>query len=121
MLLLIIFSKTEKQSETSREQLKSFITERLPTAIAKTCTSLDLITQKAWETVANAERNHDEKIKLQALSLIKETEADKIEIVSNVYIVDQLISTVEEKEKQKQPLRFVEREEEEIEQEQNEE
>jgi len=84
----LIFLDIQWIRETSRAQLKTFITERLPTAIAKTCTSLDIITQKAWETVANAERDRDEKTKLQALNLIKETEADKLEVVSNVNIVD---------------------------------
>ena len=83
--------------QQARQQIKEFVTEKLPTTVSKAFTSLDLITTKAWETVARAEQEHDERTKLQALSLIKETEADKIEIVSNIGIVDQVISAAEDK------------------------
>jgi adenine-specific DNA methylase len=81
--------------QQARQQIKEFVTEKLPTTVSKVFVSLDLITAKAWETVANAEREHDERTKMQALSLINSVEAQKIEIVSNVGIVDQVITAAE--------------------------
>jgi hypothetical protein len=65
-------------------------------AVTKSCTALDSITSTAWDLARNTE---DDRIRLQALTLIKETEKDKIDIVSNVNIVDQIVS---EQEKQQQ-------------------
>jgi glycyl-tRNA synthetase beta subunit len=82
--------------EEARKQMHEFITERLPMAVAKSCTALDSITSTAWDLARNTD---DDRIRLQALTLIKETEKDKIDIVSNVNIVDQIVS---EQEKQQQ-------------------
>jgi predicted transcriptional regulator len=70
-----------------REEMQSFITELLPNSIKKTLVSLNLITLEAWNMVDNS---HDDNTKLQALKLIKDTEADKIGIVSNVDIINKL-------------------------------
>jgi hypothetical protein len=61
-------------------------------AVTKSCTALDNITSKAGNLAKNSD---DDRVKLQALTLIKETEKDKIDIVSNVNIVDQIVSETE--------------------------
>jgi hypothetical protein len=61
-------------------------------AVTKSCTALDNITSTAWNLAKNSD---DDRVKLQALTLIKETEKDKIDIVSNVNIVDQIVSETE--------------------------
>ena len=76
-----------------REEMQQFITELLPNSIKKTLVSLNLITLEAWDMV---EKTHDDNTKLQALKLIKETEADKIGIVSNVDIVNKVITQIEQ-------------------------
>jgi|SRR5215211_3142238 len=81
--------------QQAREQIKSFVTEQLPSTVAKAKITLDLITQKLWATVAQAERDRDEKTKLQALSQIQSAELQKIEIVSNTGIIDSVISAAE--------------------------
>jgi hypothetical protein len=73
--------------DQARRQMHDFITERLPMAVTKSCTALDSITSTAWDLARNTD---DDRIRLQALTLIKETEKDKIDIVSNVNIVDQI-------------------------------
>ena len=78
--------------QQAREQIRLFVTEQLPSTVAKAKITLDLITQKLWQTVAQAERDRDEKTKMQALSLIQSAELQKIEIVSNTGIVDSVIS-----------------------------
>lgn len=78
--------------EQARNQIHDFITERLPMAVTKSCTALDNITSTAWNLAKNSD---DDRVKLQALTLIKETEKDKIDIVSNVNIVDQIVSETE--------------------------
>jgi orotate phosphoribosyltransferase-like protein len=85
--------------ETSREQIKQFLTEKLPVTVTKAFAALDLISARAWDT-ANTTR--DEKVRIQALSLVKETEKDKIDIVSNVDVVDKIISITEAKKEQEQ-------------------
>ena len=85
--------------EQTRNQMKEFVTERLPMAITKSCTALDSITARAWELARDTE---DDRIRLQALTLIKETEKDKIDIVSNVNIVDQIITQTEQRQQAQQ-------------------
>jgi hypothetical protein len=79
--------------------MKEFVTERLPMAVTKSCTALDSITAKAWELARDTD---DDRIRLQALTLIKETEKDKIDIVSNVNIVDQILSETEQRQQGQQ-------------------
>jgi|SRR5918995_787451 transposase len=79
----------------AREQIKSFVTEQLPSTVAKAKITLDMITQKLWFTVAQAERDGDEKTKLSALAAIQSAEMQKVEIVSNTGIVDSVISAAE--------------------------
>jgi DNA-binding helix-hairpin-helix protein with protein kinase domain len=88
--------------QQAREQIRSFVTEKLPVTVAKTFVSLDLVTTKLWATLAQAEREGDNKIKLQALSQINQVEAQKIDLVSNLGIVDQ-ITTAAEQRQQGQP------------------
>jgi len=80
--------------EQTRSQMKEFVTERLPMAVVKSCTALDSVTSTAWEL---AKSTDDDRIRLQALTLIKETEKDKIDIVSNVNIVDQIVTQTEQR------------------------
>src|SRR5215207_7513409 len=62
--------------------------------VTKSSTALDSITAKAWELARDTD---DDRIRLQALTLIKETEKDKIDIVSNVNIVDQIVTQTEQR------------------------
>jgi hypothetical protein len=81
--------------QQAREQIRTFVTEKLPVTVSKTFVSLDLVTTKLWAMVAEAERDGDNKVKLQALSQINQVEAQKIDIVSNLGIVDQVTTTAE--------------------------
>jgi hypothetical protein len=74
--------------------MKQFMTEKLPVTVTKAFAALDLISAKAWDT-ANTTR--DERVRIQALSLVKETEKDKIDTVSNLDVVDKIISITEKK------------------------
>jgi len=76
--------------------MHDFITERLPMAVSKSCAALDSITATAWNIAKNTD---DDRVKLNALTLIKETEKDKIDIVSNVNLVDQVIDAAEQKQR----------------------
>ena len=84
----------------ARRHMNTFITERLPMAVTKSCNALDNITTAAWHLARNT---NDDSIRIKALNLIKDTEHEKLEIVSNVNIVDQIITQTEQRQ-QAQPV-----------------
>jgi hypothetical protein len=85
--------------------MRTFITERLPMAVTKSCAALDSITATAWNIAKNTE---DDRVKLNALTLVKETEKDKIDIVSNVNLVDQIVSETDQRQQtQQDPAQLV--------------
>jgi len=86
--------------QQAREQIKEFVTSELPNTVARAKVTLDMITQKLWATVAQAERDRDEKIKMQALAAIQSAEMQKIEIVSNTGIVDSVITAAEQRQQE---------------------
>jgi hypothetical protein len=65
-----------------------FINERLPEEVDKAFTSYDSIIKTAWQTANNTE---DDKVRLQALNLVKETFAAKMDLCSNADIINHVI------------------------------
>lgn len=78
----------------AREHLHSFIEDRLPEEVDKAFSSYNKIIKKAWET---AESTADDKTRLQALNLVKETFATKLDLVSNVDIINQVMNMARDK------------------------
>jgi DNA-binding transcriptional regulator LsrR (DeoR family) len=72
----------------SKKHLRTFISERLPEEVDKAFTSFDSIIKRAWQT---ADSTEDDKVRLQALNLVKETFAAKMDLCSNVDIVNHVI------------------------------
>ena len=71
-----------------KKHLLTFINERLPEEVDKAFTSFDSIIKRAWHTANNTE---DDKVLLKALNLVKETFAAKMDLCSNVDIVNHVI------------------------------
>ena len=86
-------------NEQSKKELRSFLEAM---EINQAFTSYDNIIRTAWDTANNTK---DEKTKLQALHLIKETRESRIDLVSNVDIATKVMDmarkpTEQEKETQ---------------------
>lgn len=68
--------------------------DRLPMEITQAFTSYDNIIRTAWDTANNTK---DEKTKLQALHLIRETRESRIELISNVPIATKVMEMASRK------------------------
>jgi hypothetical protein len=71
--------------------------ERLPEEYEKCLVRLNAITKEAWNTAANTE---DKREKIQALSLAKECYSMKLDLLTNVTVVDDAIRFVSSKTKE---------------------
>jgi hypothetical protein len=97
--------------EESRQALQEYITRKLPDEVRKTFISMDLILKTAWQTVETTE---DEKTRLNALALINQVMASRVQLLGDVNVVDRVINLVTDI-KQKQQ-KTEQQEEEEVEQ-----
>ena len=71
--------------------MKRYIDERLPEEYEKCLVGLNAITKEAWNTAHNTE---DKKEKIQALLLAKEYYSMKLDLLTNVTVVDDAIRFV---------------------------
>ena len=76
--------------------MKRYIDERLPEEYEKCLVGLNAITKEAWNTAANTE---DKREKIQALLLAKECYSMKLDLLTNVTVVDYAIRFVSSKSK----------------------
>ena len=76
--------------------MKRYIDERLPEEYEKCLVGLNAITKEAWNTAHNTE---DKKEKIQALLLAKECYSMKLDLLTNVTVVDYAIRFVSSKSK----------------------
>jgi Bacterial regulatory protein, arsR family len=77
--------------EQSKDNIKSYIDERLPEEYEKCLVGLTAILREAWNTSQQAE---DRREKIQALSLAKECYSMKLDLLTNVTVVDDAISVI---------------------------
>jgi hypothetical protein len=71
--------------QEARHSIKRYIDERLPKEYKKCLVGLNAITKELWNTAANTE---DKREKIQASSLAKERYSMKLELLTNVTVVD---------------------------------
>lgn len=83
--------------EKSRKNIQTFVEEKLAEEVDKAFTSYNSIIKKAWETANTTE---DDKTRLQALHVIKETVESRIDLVANVDVVMKVMDMVRDKRKQ---------------------
>jgi hypothetical protein len=84
--------------QQAKNNIKRYIDERLPEEYEKCLVGLNAITKEAWNTAANTE---DKREKIQALSLTKECYSMKLELLTNATVVDDAISFVSGKSKER--------------------
>jgi predicted transcriptional regulator len=84
--------------QQSKENIKTYIDERLPEEYERCLVGLTAITKEAWNTVNNTE---DKREKIQALSLAKECYSMKLDLLTNATVVDDAINFVEKNSKRR--------------------
>jgi predicted transcriptional regulator len=82
--------------QQAKENIKTYIDERLPEEYERCLVGLTAITKEAWNTVNNTE---DKREKIQALSLAKECYSMKLDLLTNATVVDDAINFVEKNSK----------------------
>ncbi|MFL6369632.1 MAG: hypothetical protein ACJ72F_02230, partial [Nitrososphaeraceae archaeon] len=81
----------------AKTNIKIYIDERLPEEYEKCLVGLNAITKEAWNTAQSTE---DKREKIQALSLAKECYSMKLDLLTNVTVVDDAIRFVSQKSKE---------------------
>jgi hypothetical protein len=77
--------------QQAKHSIKKYIDERLPEEYEKCLVGLDAITKEAWNTANNTEDNRE---KIQALSLAKESYSMKFDLLTSATVVDDPIRFV---------------------------
>jgi transposase len=86
--------------KAAKDNIRSYIDEKIPWEYEKCLTALEGISKKAWEISESTENIRE---KLQALSLAKECVTTKLDLITNSTIIGEAVSFVEKsKEKLKQ-------------------
>ncbi|MFL6359086.1 MAG: hypothetical protein ACJ72V_07075 [Nitrososphaeraceae archaeon] len=85
----------------AKNNIRKYVDETLPEEYEKCLIGLTEITKEAWNTAANTE---DKREKIQALSLAKECYSMKLELLTNVTVVDDAIRFISDRSKDKQKL-----------------
>jgi predicted transcriptional regulator len=80
--------------QQAKDNIKTYIDERLPEEYEKCLIGLTAITKEAWNTAHTTE---DKREKIQALSLAKDCYSMKLDQLTNATVVDDAIRFVESK------------------------
>ena len=81
--------------QQAKDNIKSYIDERLPEEYEKRLVGLTAITKEAW-TIAS-QQTEDKREKIHALSLAKECYLMKLDLLTNATVVDDAIRFVSQK------------------------
>ena len=76
-----------------KQNIKSYVDERLPEEYEKCLVGITTILREAWNT---SNRAHDNKEKIQALSLAKDCYSMKLDLLTNASVVDDAMRFVSE-------------------------
>jgi transcriptional regulator len=83
----------------AKESIKEYVTEHLPEQYQVCLTALDTILKHAFEILQNA---YDNREKLQAMELFKDTHLVKLELLSNATTIDRALNYIRDKQQQSQ-------------------
>jgi transcriptional regulator len=83
----------------AKESIKEYVTEHLPEQYQVCLTALDAIIKRAFDIL---ETSHDNREKLQAMELFKDTHLVKLELLSNATTIDSALNYITNKQKQKE-------------------
>jgi predicted transcriptional regulator len=89
-----ISSDMQYLRKQAKELIKEYVTEHLPEQYQICLTALDTILKHAFEILQNS---HDNREKLQAMELFKDTHLVKLELLSNATTVDSALHYIRDK------------------------
>jgi hypothetical protein len=92
-----ITSDVQYLREQAKQSIKEYTTERLPEQYHICMTALDTVLKNAFVIMT---QSHDNREKLQALSLFKETHLEIIALQSNATTIDSALSYIRSKQSQ---------------------
>src|SRR5919202_1280396 len=98
----IVCSDIAYLRQQAKTNIKRYIDERLPEEYEKCLVGLTAITKEAWNTAQHVEDNRE---KIQALSLAKDCYLMKLDLLTNVTVVDDTIRFVSQKSKDNEKLK----------------
>lgn len=85
--------------EQAKDKIKRHVDEKLPEEYEKCLVGVTSIMKEAWNT---SQKTDDNREKIQALSLAKDCYGMKLDLLTNVSVIDKAIEFVEQNQKQKQ-------------------
>ena len=85
----------------AKEYIKEYVTEHLPEQYQVCLTALDAIIKRAFDIL---ETSPDNREKLQAMELFKDTHLVKLELLSNATTIDSALSYIRNKQQQQKAL-----------------
>jgi hypothetical protein len=83
----------------AKENIKEYVTEHLPEQYQVCLTALDAIIKRAFDIL---ETSPDNREKLQAMELFKDTHLVKLELLSNATTIDSALNYISSKQQQSQ-------------------
>jgi predicted transcriptional regulator len=83
----------------AKENIKEYVTEHLPEQYQVCLTALDAIIKRAFDIL---ETSPDNREKLQAMELFKDTHLVKLELLSNATTIDSALNCIRNKQSQQQ-------------------
>src|ERR687886_1588526 len=83
----------------AKESIKEYVTEHLPEQYQICLTALDAIIKRAFDILENS---HDNREKLQAMELFKDTHLVKLELLSNATTIDSALNYIRSKQQEQQ-------------------
>ena len=81
----------------AKESIREYVTEHLPEQYQVCLTALDAIIKRAFEILENSPDNRE---KLQAMQLFKDTHLAKLELLSNATTIDSALNYIRNKQQQ---------------------
>ena len=94
-----IGSDVQYLREQAKETIKEYATDHLPAQYAVCIIALDAIIKRAFEI---AETSDDNREKLQAMELFKDTHLVKLELLSNATTIDSALNYIRNKQQEQQ-------------------
>jgi predicted transcriptional regulator len=85
----------------SKESIKEYVTEHLPEQYQVCLCALDTILKHAFEILQTSDDNRE---KLQAMELFKDTHITKLELLSNATTIDSALNYIKSKREQQKGL-----------------
>jgi predicted transcriptional regulator len=94
-----ISSDMQYLRKQAKESIKVYVTEHLPEQYQVCLTALDTIIKHSFEVLQNA---YDNREKLHAMELLKDTHLVKLELLSNATTIDSALHYIGDKQKSQQ-------------------